>query len=330
MTFFPDNVSTFGEAIDSLALLITVLVSIGFFIALGLVLFSIVRFRARPGVKASYIAGESWAQLKWVFIPVAIVLILDFFIDFHTHSAWALIKEYRPSPDLTIRITGQQFAWVFTYPDSKGQLDSPETFQSTGEFHVPVGKNIVFDLEARDVLHSFWVPSLRLKQDAVPGRTIKGWFNATKIGEYDIGCAQICGGGHTNMQARLIVQSEEDFAKWYNSRGQTEIQLTGSGAALDPVAHGLELTKQKGCVACHSSDGSKLVGPSYKGLFMRKELVLTNGAEHEVVADEEYIRRSIKTPKADIVKGFQDTPMPELNLTDNEIADVIQYLKTLN
>lgn len=327
MSIFPENVSTYGEAIDSLASLITVLVAIGFFASLGLLLYTVVAFRRSSDRKASYIVGERWGQVKWVIVPVVVILVLDLFIDLRTHSAWAKIKQYLPQPDVAVRVTGQQFSWVFTYPDAQGNLDSDQTFQAIGDLHVPVGKNIVFDLEAKDVVHSFWVPALRLKQDAVPGRTIKGWFNATKIGEYDIGCAQICGGGHTNMHARLIVESQDDFNRWMAAKGKLGGAAAGAGAG-DPVARGQELLKVKACTACHSIDGTKLVGPSYKGLFMKTETVVSDGREHDVVVDEAYLRKSIKEPMADIVKGYTPS-MPQLNLSDDEISDVIEYIKTL-
>ncbi len=325
MNIFPENVSTYGEAIDSLSALITVFVAIGFFIAMGILLYSIVKFRKKEGVKASYFTGESWAQLKWIFIPLIVVLGMDFVIDIRTVPVWNLIKQFRPTADVSVRVTGQQFSWVFTYPDEKGDFDGDNAFQSMGDMHVPIGKNIVFDLEAKDVLHSFSIPSLRLKQDAVPGRKIKGWFNATKIGAYDIACAQICGGGHTNMQGRIIVESEEDFAKWLSQKGKT---ADASATGADPVARGMELSKTKTCTACHSLDGTRLVGPSYKALFGKKETVITDGKEHEVLVDEAYLRKSIQNPAADVVKGYQPT-MPNLNLKDEEISDIIEYLKTV-
>jgi len=317
----PENVSSFGGEIDQLITTITWITGVVFVIAEAVLLFSILRFRKKNNPKASYLAGVGWAQTRWIFLPVLAVVALDFYIDERTNHVWDLIKGSVPKADMTIRITGQQFAWVFTQPGPDGELGTADDFQQTNDLHVPIDANIVFQLEARDVLHSFWVPSLRLKQDAIPGRTIQGWFKATKVGTYDIACAEICGVGHTSMKATLHVHPKDEYLRdWSKPKA----------VSADPKVRGEALLTAKACVACHSTDGQVKVGPSYKGLWGKKETVVTGGAEREVTVDEEYLRRSILDPGADVVKGFPASMPSQRGLvTDAEINDIIEYLKEL-
>jgi cytochrome c oxidase subunit 2 len=191
---------------------------------------------------------------------------------------------------------------------------------------------VAFQLESRDVLHSFWVPSLRLKQDAVPGRTIHGWFRATKTGTFDISCAEICGTGHTSMRAALVVQTPEEFDRWVAAKGQVpgspQFMLTSTSGSISEVGHAL--AQQKACLACHSVDGSRIVGPSWLGLFGKTEHVVTQGQERDVVVNEAYLRRSILEPMADIVKGYPPAMPPQrTNVTDAQVTQLVEYIKSL-
>ena len=139
----------------------------------------------------------------------------DLGIDYAQGSVWDEIKLHMPTDvKQTVRIEGQQFVWNFTHPGKDGQLDTADDIVLINQMTVPVNEKIRFELGSKDVLHSFWVPELRLKQDAVPGRIIAGWFAATKTGTYTIGCAELCGSGHTTMKAQLHVLSEADYAQW--------------------------------------------------------------------------------------------------------------------
>lgn len=318
----PENISTFGGEIDSLTTTITWITGVVLVIAEALLIYAIVRFRQRGKSKATYVLGNKWSQVKWVIVPVLAVVVLDFYIDTRTSHAWESIKGSVPKADMTIRITGQQFAWIFTQPGKDKLLGTPDDYTQANELHVPIDTTIVFELEAKDVLHSFWVPTMRLKQDAIPGRTIRGWFRVTKTGTYDIACAEICGVGHTAMRASLIVHTKEEFERDWAAGAQA------APIAGDPRTRGEALVKSKGCVACHSSDGSSRVGPSYKGLFGRKEAVLAAGVEQEITVDEAYIKKSIFEPNAEVVKGFQPVmPSQKGLVSDSEADDIIEYLK---
>ncbi|MCC7131635.1 MAG: cytochrome c oxidase subunit II [Gemmatimonadales bacterium] len=220
MPFFPENASSFGVAIDQLTLLITVCTAIALGLAEAAVFYALVRWRAGRSRQARHLTGESWTQARWVLLPVLIVVIGDLFIDLKTSSVWNEVKGRIPSPDVTVRIRGMQFAFLFSYPGPDGRLRTADDFTVPNELHVAVDQNVKFELEASDVLHSLWIPSLRLKQDAVPGRVIAGWFRATRTGEYEVACAEICGPGHTMMHARLVVHSAEEFDRWLAGKGK--------------------------------------------------------------------------------------------------------------
>lgn len=218
LRFLPPDVSTFGHAVDRLFVLITILTGVGLVVAEVALGYAVVRYRKRRQARAVPRRGRSWRELRWIFIPLALLVGADAYIDIQTHDVWAATKESIPPADQTVRITGQQFIWTFTYPGRDGRLGTADDFVVANELHVPVGETIVFELEARDVLHSFSVPALRLKQDAVPGRTIRGWFKALTPGTYGIACSQICGVGHGVMAGRLIVQTRSDYDRWVESR----------------------------------------------------------------------------------------------------------------
>jgi cytochrome c oxidase subunit 2 len=179
-------------------------------------------------------------------------------------------------------------------------------------------------MEAQDVLHSFFVPAFRVKQDLVPGRYTQLWFTPTKIGTFDIFCAEYCGTGHSAMRGKVVVLSPEAYDIWEKGVKVDE----GAGvASLPPAELGEKIYKEKGCNACHSIDGSKIVGPSFKGIFGH-QVELQDGSEVDV--DENYIRQSILEPQAQMVNGFPPV-MPSFKgiLSDDEITAMVAYIKTL-
>jgi cytochrome c oxidase subunit 2 len=211
---YVEALSTYASSIDNLILLIGVLV--GFWLVLCEVLFFyfIVRFRAKDGRRAEYITGEEKSHKRWISYPHLLVLVCDVFIVFFAVKVWYEVKQQLPEPYETVRIVGQQWAWSFVHPGADHELGTADDIKTVDELHVEVGKVYHFKLEARDVLHSFSVPVFRLKQDAVPGRVITGWFEATGTGTYDIQCAEICGIGHGVMGARIVIESSERHAAW--------------------------------------------------------------------------------------------------------------------
>jgi cytochrome c oxidase subunit 2 len=212
--WFPKNVSTFGGEIDSVFYLIFYIVGFWFLLTEGIILYSIIRHRHRKDRRASFIQGEKWAEFAWVLVPAAIVLILDLGIDFAGGKVWARIKGEAPAGDVQVQVTGKQFNWIITYPGPDGAFGTTDDLTEMNELHVPVGKVVRVILKAEDVIHSFFVPTLRLKQDCLPGRNIPIWFEVTEPGKYEIACAELCGFGHYTMRGFLVVHTDEEYTQW--------------------------------------------------------------------------------------------------------------------
>jgi len=201
---------------------------------------------------------------------------------------------------------------------------------------LPVGKPVTVNLESVDVIHSFYIPAFRLKMDAVPGVPTKMWFTVEKPGSYQVLCAEYCGDRHSYMLSKVVGMPQAEFDKWYASASaeieaqQAGTEEAGAAPAGPSPEKGARLVKLKGCVACHSLDGSRLVGPSFKGMFGKTETVIVNGKEEQITADEDYIRQSILEPGAAIVKGYPPAMPPQRDIvTDDDIEHIIAYLKTL-
>lgn len=221
MGWFPENISTFGGDVDRIFYLIYYIVGVWFLAAEGLLIYFVVRYRRREGQKASYVPGESWKELGWILIPAGVVLCLDLFIDVAGARVWDHVKREIPKGDVHLNVTGKQFGWMIGYPGTDGKLGTDDDFTIDTEIHVPVNKDIRVALRSEDVLHSFFLPHVRLKQDAVPGRTIEVWFNATKTGTYELACAELCGFGHYTMKGALVVHTQEEYDAWVKEKSKS-------------------------------------------------------------------------------------------------------------
>lgn len=220
--------SSYAASIDGLILLITGMVAFWFILANIVFFWLILRFRAKPGVKSQYITGSEPHLKRWITIPHALVLVCDVFIIVGAMRVWYNIKQRLPEADAMVRVIGQQWAWVFQYPGPDGAIDTADDFYTTDDLYVENGKTYHFQLRSRDVLHDFSVPVFRLKQDAVPGRTITGWFKPTATGTFDIQCAEICGIGHGVMAGRIHVQDAAQHAAWL--AGQSPVAAVPASA----------------------------------------------------------------------------------------------------
>jgi cytochrome c oxidase subunit 2 len=210
--------SSFAADIDQVILIITVIVGVWWLLTEGLLIGLVVAFRAKKGVKAQYITGYESHQKRWISIPHELVLICDIVVLVAAVRIWVNVKQDLPPADGTVRIIAQQWAWSFVHPGADGQLDTDDDIATADEVHVEVNKVYHFKLEARDVMHSFSVPAFRLKQDAIPGRVITGWFKPTLTGTFDIQCTEICGVGHALMPARIVVDSHAAHAAWLSGQ----------------------------------------------------------------------------------------------------------------
>lgn len=272
--------------------------------------YSMFVFRRKRGdmTDGPHIEGNTRLEVLWTVAPLITVLYFAYL------GGQSLADTVRPDPQaLEIKVVGQQWSWRFEYPDY-GIVST--------DLMMPVKKQALLRLTSNDVIHSFWVPEFRVKQDALPGgsefiRDLR--VTPTEIGEYKVRCAELCGQRHAYMLAPVKVLSQQDFDAWVAEQ---------TAPAGTPEERGAQYAQQYGCAACHSIDGSKLVGPSWKGVFGH-EVTLSDGST--LTADEAYLRESILNPSAKIVQGFQDV-MPKNfadQLTDAQISDLIAYIKTI-
>jgi len=222
------NASSFGGDVDGLILLVTVLVGFWFFAAQGIFFWLIFRFRAREGVPAQYLTGKEKHVKRWINIPHVFIIMFDVVIIAAAIKVWVEIKQTLPAADEQVRVVGQQWTWTFVHAGTDGKLDTPDDIVTADDLHVEVGKTYHFLLESKDVLHSFSVPVFRLKQDAVPGRTITGWFKATKTGAFDIQCAEICGIGHGVMNGRIHIEGAAEHRAWVQEHTPMAVAATGT------------------------------------------------------------------------------------------------------
>jgi cytochrome c oxidase subunit 2 len=305
----PLAASSQAGPIDWLWNLEVITISFLFALIVAPITYSLIVFRRKKGdtTDADHIEGNTNLEITWTVIPLFLVMVFAYL------GAGNLAEIRRVDPAaMVVRVTGFQWAWRFEYPTHGVTSD---------ELHVPEGQQVLLQMTSNDVLHSFWVPEFRVKQDLVPGRITELRFTPTVIGNYAVRCAEICGTAHAYMESPVIVTSQADFDAWMAE----QVELAEQQAAT-PEGRGQALVAANGCAACHSINGAAGIGPTWLGLFGRTE-TMTDGST--VVVDEDYMHESIEAPQAKIVAGFENQLMPAYNFTDEQIADIIAYIKTL-
>jgi cytochrome c oxidase subunit 2 len=210
MGWLPENVSTYGKDIDRLFYIIYYITGVSFLLVSGTMVVFLVLYRQREGRRATYVHGNTTLEIIWTIVPAIILIVLSFM----SQASWGYIKGRVPPSDVHVQVTAKQFNWEILYPGPDGKIGTADDLQMDNELHVPVGKVVRVTLKAKDVIHSFFLPNLRLKQDAVPGREIQAWFEATKPGRYELPCAELCGFGHSGMLGHLTVHTAVDYDKW--------------------------------------------------------------------------------------------------------------------
>jgi len=208
--WLPENVSTYGRDIDWLFHLIYWITGITFILVAVTMIAFIVIYRDRPGRRARYTHGSTPLEIAWTVVPALILVILTVL----SVPAWSKIKMTMPQTDFVVQVTAKQFNWQVTYPGPDGKFGTADDKTLLDEMHVPVNKVVRVNLKSQDVIHSFFVPQFRMKQDAVPGREISQWFEVTKTGKYELPCAELCGFGHSGMRGWIYVHTKEDYDKW--------------------------------------------------------------------------------------------------------------------
>ncbi len=218
--WLPKDVSAHGKDIDSLFYFILALTGI-VFLGTELLLFWLIwknDVAARGEEKATYIHGNHTLEVIWTIIPAVLML----FLAIYQMNAWADVKMRRPVMKPTVEVVARQFEWRLRYPGHDGELGTPDDLFLVNDLHVPVDEDVLVQLKSMDVLHSFFLPNLRIKQDAVPGMKIPVWFKATETGQYDLVCAELCGWGHYKMKGRITIESREDFDAWLEQKYQEQ------------------------------------------------------------------------------------------------------------
>ena len=210
LQWLPEDVSTFGQEIDSLFYLIYYITAVTFIVVTVLMVVFLIKYRDQGGRRATYSHGNTTLEIIWTIIPAAILIVLAFM----SASTWAKVKRHAPDSDFELQVTAKQFNWEVVYPGEDRKFDTPDDVKFDNDLHVPVNKVVRVYLGSKDVIHSFYLPNLRLRQDAVPGRTILVWFEATKPGKYELPCSQLCGFGHSGMKGWLYVHTPEEYTKW--------------------------------------------------------------------------------------------------------------------
>ena len=206
----PENVSTYGGQIDDLFRLILWITGVIFVVVELLLLYFLFRYRHREGRTARYTHGSNRLEVIWTIVPAIICVVLALL----SRRSWAEIKQNMPQQAMNVEITAEQFAWNIRYPGPDGKLETPDDIVSLNQLHMPVGRPVIVTLHSKDVIHSFFLPEFRVKQDAVPGMTTRIWFEATRVGNWEIACAELCGLGHYRMKGFVTVETPEEFERW--------------------------------------------------------------------------------------------------------------------
>ncbi len=212
LNWLPENVAPFGQEIDWLFYLIYYITGAIFILVTATMIAFLVRYRHREGRRATYTHGNATVEIIWTVASALLLIVLTFL----SVPTWGRIEQRLPASDIHIRVTAKQFNWEVTYPGPDGQFDSAAAVTLDNEIHVPVGQPIILHIRAKDVIHAVYLPNLRFQQDAVPGREIVRWIEATKPGKYEMPCAELCGFGHSGMKGYLFVHTPEDYRRWLN------------------------------------------------------------------------------------------------------------------
>ena len=310
----PQQASNFVAGVD-LAFAIIMGISIFFLILLTVIMLVFIRkYRKDKHPKAIQNEGSNRLEALWTGIPLVLVLLMFYF-------GWMGWRPMKNPPDeaMHVKAIARSFNWRFEYENGK----------FSDSLIVPINEPVILDLVALDVLHSLYIPAFRVKEDMVPGQEKVMWFIPGTEGEFDLFCTEYCGLEHSYMFTVVKVLPKEEFDAWMTDTSAVAAVVDSEVSLAD---QGWEVLRRNGCNACHSVDGSKLVGPSYLGGWGGTRTVVTDREEREVTVDAEYVKRSIFDPNADVVQGFNKSLMLPYEgiVTEQEVELIIEYLKKLN
>uniref|UniRef100_UPI003217990E cytochrome c oxidase subunit II n=1 Tax=uncultured Draconibacterium sp. TaxID=1573823 RepID=UPI003217990E len=306
--------SNFVQGVDTAFL---VILGISFFFLIGLTVVMLVfifKYNKKKNPKPTQIEGSVKLEIIWTVVPFLLTMLMFYY-------GWAGWKPMHKVPKDAFEITVYGRMWNFSFEYDNGRR--------TDTLYLPKDKAVKLNLVAMDVLHSLYIPAFRVKQDMVPGKENNFmWFEPQKVGTYELFCAEYCGLQHSYMYSYVKVMEEADFQSWITD---TTNVAALSAEVESPAATGKRIMQNIGCFACHTLDGTKLVGPSFKGIWGAEHTVKTGKETRQVKVDEEYIKHSIYDPNADVVDGFNKGLMLsyEGQLSEDDINNIIEYLKTL-
>ena len=300
------NASNFVHGSDMSTIIIG---GFGVFILISftiIMIYFVVKYNRKRNPKATQVKDNVMLEATWISLPTLMVI-------FMFYIGWEGFLPMRQDPKdaMHVKAIGRMWKWSFEYPGNK----------TSDTLVLPIDKAVRVDLFSRDVIHGFFVPAFRIKEDCVPGKNNYCWFIPGELGDFDLICSAYCGVSHSYMTSVIRIVPQDEFDKWLTAQ---KFKTAGKNM-------GYQLLDKNGCVACHSLDGSKSVGPTFLGLYGSKVEVATNGVDHKVTADNSYIITSILEPNKDIVKGFSPNIMQSYKgiITDKDIQLVVDYLKTL-
>ena len=300
------NASNFVKGSDLSTLLIG---GFGIFILISFTIIMIVfvvKYNKKRNPRATQIEDNRILETTWIAIPILLVLLM-FYIG------WRGFLPMRQVPKNAMHITaiGKMWKWTFEYPGNK----------ESDTLVLPLNKAVKVDLVSKDVIHGFFVPAFRIKEDCVPGKNNYSWFIPGELGDFDLLCSAYCGVNHSYMSAIIRIVPLDKYTKW----------LAALPVKKADTSLGHKVLEKNGCIACHSVDGSKMVGPTFKGLYGSTVEVMTDGVDHKIIADSVYIKNSINEPNKDIVNGYPKGVMKSYNriITDKDIQLINEYLKTI-
>lgn len=304
----PSASSTIAGEVDSLFYFIFYTSAILFALVIGVMVYFVFRFKKKDNDDnlTSSVDHNNILEIAWTLVPAILVMIV-FFWGFKIYMKMNVI----PSNAMEIKVTAQKWFWSFDYA---------EGINVTNELTVPVNTPVKLLMSSQDVLHSFFVPSFRTKMDVLPNRYSMLWFEATETGEFDLYCTEYCGLSHSEMIGKVIVVTQDEYDEWVE-----KASVIDESIPLDVL--GKDLFKKKACYTCHSLDGTRLVGPTFKDLF-GSEIRHTDGTT--AIVDENYIRESLLDPNAKVVEGYSPVmPTFQGQLKDREIDGLSAFIKSL-
>lgn len=316
MPFIPQASSAAGR-VDAVFLFIFVLSAIFLLFITATLIWFVIRYNRKRHPRGEDIEGNVWLEIAWTAIPT--VIFLAMFLYGWTNYSY--MREV-PRDAMVIETTGRQWAWSFRYPNGK----------RTSHLLLAADRPVKLELHSLDVIHGFFIAAFRIKQDVVPGKVNYTWFVPTQLGAFDIECTVICGVSHAIMNAKAVVVPVADFEAWYFGAEDdipARFLKPASPAPAPAPESALDLLNRKSCTACHSVDGSPMVGPTLKGIYGRQGTVSDpDGRERTVTVDDDYLTRAIVNPAAEITRGYPPA-MPETVMTDDELRRMVDFIRSL-